>query len=247
MAAAGRRVKTSRHMRALFLKSALFAALAGATMAFSLSTSPDAGGEVIGLEMALPANVGEWRGEPGEPSRAEKEILPPDTELAKMSYRRAGGGEMLQASLVLSGRDRTSIHRPEVCLVGQGWNIARSEAREISLQNGEKIAVSLLEISREADDGGGSRRRIRGYYAYWFIGPRSTTPDNLTRILGTAWTNVARGENPRWAYAAAMAVVGEDLFAGGRSPEETLASMEAWIAGAAPAFQRVYLPAGWKG
>ncbi len=73
----------------------------------------------------LPAFLGtEWIGRRAEVTAVEREILPPDTGFARKNYVAvADPARPVFLSVVLSGRDRTSIHRPELCLVGQGWTI----------------------------------------------------------------------------------------------------------------------------
>ena len=197
-----------------------------------------------GLDFGLPEEVPGWISAPMEITDSEKRILPPDTELTKRRYRTGGAGEEIQATIVLSGKDRTSIHRPEVCLTGQGWNLEGGEEYSVSLSNGETLRVSCLTISRESQDGEGNGRKIRAFFVYWFVGSRATTPDNLSRILSTARDNVLRGDNPRWAYVSLISPVGADVAPGGAGPELTWKKVELWIAEAVPKFQLVFEPAG---
>jgi exosortase len=73
----------------------------------------------------LPAFLGtEWIGQRAEVSPAERDILPADTGYSRKNYAFVSDRTRdVFLSIVLSGRDRTSIHRPELCLVGQGWTI----------------------------------------------------------------------------------------------------------------------------
>ena len=48
--------------------------------------------------------------------------LPPDTSYAERIYT-ALDGFRIQNTVVLMGTDRTSIHKPDYCLPGQGWVI----------------------------------------------------------------------------------------------------------------------------
>src|SRR5208337_3763291 len=73
----------------------------------------------------LPAFLGsDWMGSSVAPTAVERAVLPPDTGYStKLYVSREGPNRQVLLSIVLSGRDRTSIHRPELCLVGQGWTI----------------------------------------------------------------------------------------------------------------------------
>ena len=209
------------------------------------SDAPGGGSEaaaVPGLRMELPEKLGVWHGEVGEPSKAEREILPEDTEFSKMNYRRGHGSwtENMHCSIVLSGRDRTSIHRPEVCLTGQGWNIDASTPGRVELANGEELAVRKLELSREIE---GTKQRA--LYTYWFVGSDATTADHLERILLTAKDNIFHNRNPRWAYVSVLSGVSADQRGAiGQTVEQTATMLDQFIAQATPEFQTVFAPAG---
>src|SRR5690606_1661415 len=73
----------------------------------------------------LPAFVGtDWIGRRAEVTQVERDILPPDTGYSRRSYVALHQpSRQVFLSIVLSGRDRSSIHRPELCVAGQGWTI----------------------------------------------------------------------------------------------------------------------------
>ncbi len=229
-------------MNSLLVKAILFAGLGSGTIWLAGSAGAPAAGNETGLELSLPIEVGPWSGTPGEPSEAEKTILPPDTEFAKMTYRNPSGPGQINVSIVLSGKDRTSIHRPEVCLAGQGWNVRGSRKRMVELENGKTLGVNCLDITREATLATGEEKTVEAFYVYWFVGNRSTTPDNLERILETAAVNVIRGENPRWAYVSLLSVVPRSVGLGEEGADATVTRLDQWIGQAAPRFQRVFEP-----
>src|SRR5271154_3922969 len=60
--------------------------------------------------------------------------LPKDTSYAERLYRAPGGSDFgISAIVILMGADRTSIHRPEYCLPGQGWRIDKKNQERISI------------------------------------------------------------------------------------------------------------------
>ena len=75
--------------------------------------------------VTLPDYLGtDWEGQPADITVIEREVLPADTGFSRKNYVSLHNlNERVYLSIVLSGRDRTSIHRPEICLVGQGWTI----------------------------------------------------------------------------------------------------------------------------
>jgi exosortase len=84
--------------------------------------------------VALPVYLGvNWEGQPVDVTPIEREVLPPDTGFSRKSYVSLHNlNDRVFLSIVLSGRDRTSIHRPEICLVGQGWTITGRARHEFS-------------------------------------------------------------------------------------------------------------------
>lgn len=151
----------------------------------------------------LPSFLGtEWIGRRTEVSAIEREILPPDTGYARKDYTSvANATEHVFLSVVLSGRDRTSIHRPELCLVGQGWTIADTGRREFSYpgQPPANFPVTLLRVRREVQTPRGIVV-VPQLVAYWFINGDTVIASHWERLMVDAWNRVAHGRADRWAY-----------------------------------------------
>ena len=62
----------------------------------------------------------------------ERNSLPQDTTLGKRLYHFEDGFEVL-SSVVLMGNDRTSLHKPEICILVQGWNIDSTEVEQVKM------------------------------------------------------------------------------------------------------------------
>ena len=104
----------------------------------ALQLSPDAGVYLTadGRDPApLPTFLGtDWIGQAVPVSAVERAMLPPDTGYSRKTYVSVQDRtQQVFVSIVLSGRDRTSIHRPELCLVGQGWTIRSRFAARLRL------------------------------------------------------------------------------------------------------------------
>ena len=151
----------------------------------------------------LPTYLGsDWMGRRVEPAPIERAILPPDTGFSRKLYvNLEKPGESVLLSIVLSGRDRTSIHRPELCLVGQGWTIDRASRHRFSYPGVAAAAfdATVLSVHREVADGGG-RRSVPEVVVYWFVGDDRVVATQLGRMLFDAWNRLTRGRAPRWAY-----------------------------------------------
>jgi hypothetical protein len=153
-----------------------------------MTTCPECGGELDMMTLA------------------EKEQLPGDTIFLKKQYLRADG-ERIFVSAVLSGKERDSIHRPQRCLVGQGNTIEDGDLISVPLENGEKINLMLLEITRNVRTREGLAEH-KGYFAYWFIGKDRVTPYHLERMFWMAADRIFRNVAHKWAY---IGIQGEQM------------------------------------
>ena len=66
-----------------------------------------------------------------EPSEAELTVLPSDTMIEKRRYV-ADSGDWMVVSLVVGGKSKSSIHRPELCLPAQGLRMERPRTRSVA-------------------------------------------------------------------------------------------------------------------
>ena len=157
----------------------------GAHRLDALQISPD-----IGVYMtadgrdpvALPTFLGtDWIGRAVPVSAVERAILPPDTGYSRKNYISVQDrAQQVFVSIVLSGRDRTSIHRPELCLVGQGWTIQDRFGHRFAYPG---VAADLDSRDRSA-------RPTRGS-----VGPRRTGYGAVAGRL------LVRGARPRGGHA----------------------------------------------
>ena len=129
---------------------------------------------------------------------AEKSMLPADTGLIRKYYER-DGAQPISASIVLSGNDRSSIHRPQVCMTANGYEIANETLLRIPLGEGRApLEVMVLDMDRPR--AGGGTETI--YYAYWFVGKGRETASHIQRMVWMATDRIFRGISHRWAYIA---------------------------------------------
>lgn len=208
--------------------------------AWRLDTRPTGG--IAGVRLTedgaspveLPLFVGrEWIGRSVEVSGLEHEVLPADTGYSRKNYVALTNlNNQVFVSIVLSGRDRTSIHRPELCLVGQGWTIEGRFRHEF--QTGlEAVPATVLRVEHAAIDAQGRPVRIGSLFAYWFVGGEAVEPT----LLGMQWRDVCdrlrHFQANRWAYV----VVQSGVTAGDES--SALAHMQEIIAETWPTIRSV--------
>ncbi|WFB36547.1 exosortase-associated EpsI family protein [Kiritimatiellota bacterium B12222] len=139
----------------------------------------------------------------------ERLVLPKDTVILKKQYIKQSDPEnTVFTSVVLSGKDRSSIHRPEVCLDAQGNIIKDSITISIPLENGNTLKAQVLLINKTYSE----EYTRYGYYAYFFVGKDRTTHLHIERLLWMSLDRIFRNVSHRWAY---ISVSGE------RNPDNT--------------------------
>lgn len=210
--------------------------------------SPQPKGEgAAGVLAELPMVAGEFVGDKEEASERERELLPADTIIVKRAYhtpgRGQGGADLAHASLVIAGNDTRSIHRPEVCLDGQGWTITSAVVREVKMNSGAVLKVKDLSIQREVLMPDRTKLPLRAHYVYWFVGDDISTASNLERQLISLKDSVLRNVNHRWAYPSVMARVTDNLSPQQsgerkRDDEETVKMILSLIRSLAPRIQK---------
>jgi hypothetical protein len=228
-------------LKSMLVKSAVAVGLAGLTVALCLF-SPDVNSPTqSGVVMKLPEYFNGYFSKEQEVSVAEKTMLPEDTEFVRRIYTGADQEQIL-CSIVLAGGEKRSIHRPEICLPGQGWTINGSEVVPITLSDGKKLDVMKLVLEREVQASEKERIKIKSLYLYWFIGKGVATPRHERRVFLTSWDRVIHNLNHRWAYVIMNSLVTKNFKSNGLSEEETLQRLKSFIADMAPTFMVSDMP-----
>lgn len=210
--------------------------LAGVVAAAIILTllSPDANSPTqAGVNMKLPSIAGMFVGLDQEMSPAEKAILPEDTELVRKVYSSING-DQIQTSIVLAGGEKRSIHRPEVCLPGQGWIIKSGEVVPIKLADGKEMHAMLLTLERDIPTAPGKSIKVTSLFLYWFVGKNVTTPSNMRRVWLTSWDRVVHNINHRWAFISMNALITDNLKTGGKNRADTLAMLQRFASDLVP-------------
>jgi exosortase len=156
----------------------------------------------------LPLRVSpNWWGRPVEVSSVEREILPEDTGFSRKIYRNPDGHDLL-FSIVLSGKDRSSLHRPELCLVGQGWTIVQKTLVELPapeiLPTGLPGEVTRLKLHKMQGS-----QKVEAVMYYFYLGSQETAATTTARIWQDARLRL-QGKPVRWAYIVLQILVPEE-------------------------------------
>ncbi len=217
----------------------LLAAVATAGFTHQLDALPVRTGTGVRLSadgrnpVELPAFVGtEWIGRRIEVSAVELEILPPDTGFSRRVYVDvANPRRQVLLSIVLSGRDRSSIHRPELCVEGQGWTIKDSFLHRFPglLPGGADLPATVLRLEQTGTKLG---QPVPALVAYWFVSSEDVVASHWERMAQGAWARLRHGRADRWAYIL-VRTGAED------GEEAALARIRELLAGTVPVFQQV--------
>ncbi len=150
---------------------------------------------IMDSEHAGATQCPECEGELRGVSLAELRKLPADTEVRKRQYR--DGRQSYGVSSVVSGYSRAGIHRPEVCLVAQGYRIVARSIEPVTAPSGKTFDVARLRAVN------GSGRAV--HYVYWFRSGPYETASHTTRIFRMGWDGIVRNTRRAWVYFAIVA------------------------------------------
>lgn len=220
-----------------FLRTAILLLLGGATAALCLFTPSPNTAPLAGVIMDLPEKIGAFTGKVIAATPGELAILPADTQIVRREYLDPAG-DRIMASIVLSGGEKRSIHRPEVCLPAQGWSMRGGKVEKVVLADGNDLDVMNLSLVRQVEVGPGDRRNLYAHFFYWFVGKNVTTPNHWQRVFLTSYDRITKNLNHRWAYVIVMSIVTEGFVPGGKNEPQTVQMLKEFTAEIAPTFTR---------
>ena len=119
----------------------------------------------------------------------------------------------------------TSIHRPELCLPGQGWKIQseHTQSHPRGRRTGWRVGCDAHErLSRRVRCQMAGSAEARSVFAYWFVGKDRMTPYHWQRIYWTAKDRVLYNTNHRWAYILIHVPIRSDVGTGEPPSRKTM-------------------------
>ncbi len=159
----------------------------------------------MSMELPLRFDLPGWYGIRKQESPEERRTLAPDTLFSKADYRLLYSDEWnkempdAHVSLVFSGNDMNqSIHRPELCLPGQGHLNLTSSVTDIKLENGKEINLTRLVSFRRNEET--PDKKLHYIHFYTFVGKGHICHSHLQRVLTDISDRVLQGKVQRWAY-----------------------------------------------
>jgi uncharacterized protein DUF3485 len=158
--------------------------------------------------------------------------FPKDTSYTERVYF-APDGLRIQGTAILMGADRTSIHRPEYCLPGQGWSIDDKKVVKLPIadQPPYTLEVAHWTLSTSVEQADGQKAKIAGVYAFWYVAHNEETANHDKMLEWLTLDLFRTGALQRWAYCSyfAACLPGQEDAAFGQ--------MKRLITASAPQFQ----------
>jgi EpsI family protein len=136
-----------------------------------------------------------------------KNSLPAGTLFFRKLYRKPieanSRARDVVVTVVTSGKDKRSIHRPERCLPAQGWMLVSRDRLAFPMKRRWEASFKPTRLVLQDKEG------RRGVALYWYMSRRKWTGSNLERLLRGWWDRVFEGVNYRWSYALLFSPVQE--------------------------------------
>jgi hypothetical protein len=160
--------------------------------------------------------------------------LPKDTSYAGRLYT-ATNGLQINSTIILMGADRTSIHKPDYCLPGQGWSINEKTVVNIPVAGPQnyQLPVAKWIVGNVYQTPDGQKHEVSGLYVFWFVADGEQTTDNYQRMWWLGRDLLRTGVLQRWAYVSFFSVCAPG------QEDATFEQMKKLIAATVPDFKFV--------
>jgi hypothetical protein len=205
------------------------------------------------LARHLPKSIGSWTGKDVIIGERELQVLANDTGFERKSFirpddaatRQSPDANSVEVSIVFSGKDlNNSIHRPETCLMTQGWEFVRLRYLNlpgVGSDRGIPVKEMLCRRLRLGNDGKpvmsplGKPIEDWQLLYYTFIGHTDITPGHYSRTFRDIRDRVVGGYDQTWAYATFSTLVtgkyAEQGFELGLTPARDIDQTGHYLAG----------------
>jgi hypothetical protein len=177
------------------------------------------------MQLHLPAQVLDYTSSNVPEDKVVLDYLPKDTSYIRRAYT-APDGYSIFGTIILMGSDRTSIHRPEMCLLGGGWQASEKSVVNLPIGGSSPYQLPVMKwvISRPQD-------HVHGFYVFWFAADNEMTPYNVSLQLYLVRDLLLTGVLQRWAYMSYFAPCAPG------QEEATFERVKKFITASVPEFQ----------
>ncbi len=173
--------------------------------AVDIGASTNAPVLVSSNQVFLPPRVLNYRSQAMPVQSLTVNTLPKDTVYGHRMYAHPSG-LLIDYQVVLMGADRSSIHRPQHCLRGSGFETLDTQPATIRIDrpHAYDLPVMKLKLHRFIEENGVTRRQ-GGVLVYWFVADGELTAQHRERMWWMARDMVKTGVLQRWAYVICFA------------------------------------------
>jgi hypothetical protein len=189
----------------------------------------------IRLRADLPEKVLDYTSEEMADDDIALKMLPGDTSFGQRRYI-APDGFHVDLRVVLMGTDRTSLHKPQFCLPGAGWQIddKLSEETRVTVDRPCRYDLPVVKLVTQ-ETVNGQKANLNGLYVYWYVCDDgvSASVSGFQRIWWMIERLLRSGVLQRWAYVSCWTTCQP-----GRE-QATFERIKKFIADSAPEFQLV--------
>jgi hypothetical protein len=186
----------------------------------------------VNVQLALPEAVLDFTSTNMPEPETVKSYLPKDTSYIGRRYF-GTNGFWADGTVILMGADRTSIHRPDYCLPGQGWQIRDKAEVKLSIPGkpAYELPVKKWIIHNTFTGSDGKQQEVSGIYVFWFVTKDQTTGDFPVMLRSMLFNQLRYGVLQRWAYASYFTACSPG------QEDATFAQLQQLIAHSVPDFQ----------
>jgi hypothetical protein len=188
--------------------------------------------ESVMMKVDLPERVLDYDSTNVPESEVELSYFPKDTTYARRLYQ-APDGFGASVTVILMGTDRTSIHRPDYCLLGQGWRIDHKAVENIPIAGTSPYDLPVMKwlMTKTVETPDGRRQELRGWYVFWFVADNEQTTDNVQLQYFLVRDLLFNGILQRWAYISYFTVCAPG------QEDAAFERMKKFVAASVPAYQ----------
>jgi hypothetical protein len=186
----------------------------------------------VAMKIDLPEHVLDFTSTNVPESEMELGYFPKDTSYAGRLYRAPDGFEV-NATIILMGADRTSIHQPKYCMPGLGWNIGEERKVNIPIDHPWPYELPVMKwvVSTTVQMLDGRKQEKHGLYVFWFVADKEQAISSAQFQYYLFRDLLFTGVLQRWAYISYFSVCAPG------QEEATFKRMTELITASVPEFQ----------
>ncbi len=161
----------------------------------------------VAINIDLPAQVLDFTSTNVPEPAVALGYFPKDTSYSERFYT-APNGQNIQSTAILMGTDRTSIHRPEYCMPGQGWSIDEKQIEDIPINDNPpyQLKIARWNVSTMMHQPNGQDAKLTAIYVYWYVADNEETADHDKMLEWLTLDLFRTGALQRWAYISYFSV-----------------------------------------